>query len=205
MKPGERTFLRTQLVNAGVRRVRRWPSFVIIDAVGDVIYREFQGLGWLAFSLGVVGVVLLVVSALVDQSIGGWSAVVAILVVFPVLFLGSVYRMNRIRLSPTHLVVGSERFQRSDFDFSFGVQPPLVLAPGDQAEIESRWKLAADRGFRIAGGSWGRRVGTAMVVLQERDERGVVAIFTRRPQVLDPLLTEWLETVRGPEGERDTG
>lgn len=106
--------------------------------------------------------------------------------------------MNRIRLTSTHLVVGSERFRPSDFNFSFGVQPPLVLAPDEQAEIESRWKLSNDQRFRIAGGSWGRRIGSAMVVLQESDGQGVVAIFTRRPHVLDPLLTKWLETVPGP-------
>ena len=168
------------------------------------IYREFHGLGWLASALGVVGVVLFAVSSLIDESIGGWLAVAAILVVFPMLFLGSIYRMNRIVLTSTHLAVGSERFQPTDFEFSFGVQPPLVLAPDEQAEIESEWKLPVDRGVRIAGGSWGRRVATAMVVLQERDGGDLVAVFTRHPQVLDPLLTEWLETVPEPDEGPDT-
>lgn len=163
--------------------------------MGTVIYREFHNLGRLALGLGILSLTMFILSSVVEQPAAGWLAVMAIFTVFPLLFAGSIYWMNRISLTPTHLVVGSETFDRSDFDFSFGVQPPLVLNPDEQAEIESRWKVDPNSGLRIAGGSWGRRIGTAMVVLRQSDGRGVVAVFTRRPEVLDPLLTQWLETI----------
>lgn len=167
----------------------------------DVIYREFHNLRRLAWALAVLGFILLVIGFVIDPSFSGLLVVAAIFLVFPILFLASIYRMNRIVLTPTSLDIGSESFRPADFDFTFGVQPPLVLSHEEQAEIESRWPLPADSELRIAGGSWGRRVGTAMIVLQETDHAGVVALFTRHPAVLDPLLTEWIETV--PESRVD--
>lgn len=160
-----------------------------------VIYREFQNLRRLAWGFAALGVLLLVTGSFVDGPVGGWFVVTAIFSVFPTLFLAGVYRMNRIMLTSNRLEVGTESFRSSDFDFSFGVQPSLVLSPQEQAEVESRWPLPEDHEFRIAGGSWGRRLGSAMIVLREVDRTYLLAVFTRRPEVLDPLLTEWIEAI----------
>lgn len=163
------------------------------------LYREFHNIGRLALGLAVLAVALLAAGSVVEGSAGGFLIVTAIFLLFPVLFLGGVHRMNRILLTAERLSVGTESFRRSDLDFSFGVQPPLVLSPAEEAEVESRWPLPADHELRIAGGSWGRRVGTSMIVLREAGGVSLIAVFTRRPDILDPLLTEWIEAVPGPE------
>ncbi len=171
----------------------------------DVLYREFRTLARLAWSFGSLSVLLVVVSSASDHIFQGLLALAAVLLVFPVLHLRSIYRMNRIVLTPSRLKVGTESFQPADFDFTFGVQPPLVLLPKEQAQIESPWPLPPDHELRIAGSSWGRRIGTAMVVLRETDSRRVVAIFTRHPEVLDPLLTEWIEQPPDPPEDTSPG
>lgn len=161
----------------------------------DVIHREFHTLRWMAWALWTLFTTLVVIAAVNDYPLNGGLVLVAIILFFISQPLAAIHRWNRIELTPSRLRVGKETFTPADFDFSFGVQPPLVLSPGEERRIEEEWKLPPGHELRIAGGSWGRRRGTSMVVLRETDSRQIVAIFTRRPRVLDDLLTEWIETV----------
>lgn len=128
----------------------------------------------------------------------GGLVLIAIVLFIVMHHLAAIHRWNRIELTPTRLRVGKETFRPADFDFTFGVQPPLVLSPDDEERVEEEWKLPPGHDLRIAGGSWGRRRGTSMIVLREADTQQVVAIFTQNPQTLDQLLIEWIETVPEP-------
>lgn len=46
--------------------------------------------------------------------------------------------------------------------------------------------------MRIAGGSWGKRIGTHMVVLKEDATGDLVAIFSRDPVWFQDHLERWL-------------
>lgn len=167
-----------------------------------VLYREFHTLRWLVWMLVGISLALVVTATAQGYPLNGGLVLVAIVLFFLTQHLAAIHRWNRIELTPTRLTVGKETFGPADFDFTFGVQPPLVLSPGEEQRVEEEWKLPPGQELRIAGGSWGRRRGTSMVVLQEADTQQVVAIFTRNPQTLDQVLTEWIETV--PEPPRDT-
>lgn len=166
-----------------------------------VLYREFHTLRWLVWTLAGVSVGLVVFATARGYPLNGGLVLMAITVFFVMQHLAAIHRWNRIELTPASLRIGKETFQPADFDFTFGVQPPLVLSPGEERRVEEEWKLPPGHELRIAGGSWGRRRGTSMVVLREADTQKVVAIFTRNPQTLDPLLTEWIETVPEPPRE----
>lgn len=166
-----------------------------------VLYREFHTLRWVVWGLGGLSFVLVGIPAASGYRENGGLVLVAIFIFFIMQHLAAIHRWNRIELTPSRLRVGKETFGRDDFDFTFGVQPPLVLSPGEEQRVEEEWKLPPGHELRIAGGSWGRRRGTSMVVLREADSQQVVAIFTRNPQIMDQLLTEWIETVPEPPGE----
>lgn len=160
---------------------------------GTVRYREFHTLRWLTWGLGGISVVLLVYSILEGAPLGGWLVLGAFVGFFAAQFLAAIHRYNRITLTDTTLRVGKETFERSDFDFTFGVQPSLVLSPDEEERVAEEWKLPPDHELRVAGGGWGRRRGTTMVVLREANTDRVLAIFSRNPEKLDAVLTEWLE------------
>ncbi len=161
----------------------------------DIIYREFHVVGRLAIATAGLGVALFVAFFFVGPPVGGLLLLAAIFSIFPAMHLAGVYAASRIVLTPRRLRIGSETFGPADFDFVFGVQPSLVLAPTEQTELESRFKLSDQDEFRVAGGSWGRTIGTEMMVLREADSECLVAVFTRRPEILDPLLTQWIEEI----------
>lgn len=165
-----------------------------------VLYREFHTLRWLVWTLVGVSVVLVVIATVQGYPLNGGLVLVAIVPFFVMQHLAAIHPWNRIELTPTSLRVGKETFRPADFDFTFGVQPPLILSPGEEQRVEEEWKLPSGHELRIAGGSWGRRRGTSMIVLREADSRQVVAIFTRNPQTLDRLLTEWIDRPRTAEG-----
>lgn len=166
-----------------------------------VLYREFHTLRWVVWGLGGVSFVLVAIADVYGYRKYGGLVLTAIVIFLMIQPLAAIHRWNRIELTPSRLRVGKETFRPGDFDFTFGVQPPLVLSPGEEQRVEEEWKLPPGHELRIAGGSWGRRRGTSMVVLREADSQRVVAIFTRKPQLLDRLLTEWIETVPQPPGE----
>lgn len=150
--------------------------------------------------LATLSALLVVIATLNDYPLNGVLVLTAIIIFFVLQHLAAIHRWNRIVLTRTTLRVGKETFRPGDFDFTFGVQPSLVLAPEEDQRVTEEWKLPPDHELRIAGGSWGRRRGTSMIVLRETDSRRVVAIFTRHPEKLDPLLTEWLEAMPDPPG-----
>lgn len=106
-----------------------------------------------------------------------------------------IYRMNRIVLTRDRLIVGRESFVRSDIDIVFSVQPPIVLDPGEQHRVEDLIPLPAGGDVRIVDGSWGRRIGTAMVLLRDGRTGRTLALFSRQPDTLATRLTAWLTTV----------
>jgi hypothetical protein len=159
----------------------------------SVIYREFHTLRWMTWTLSALGLLLLSYAISRDAPSDGRFVLGAFVALFVGQFLAAIHRVNRITLTPSRLRIGKETFERSDFDFSFGVQPPLVLSPDEASRVEEEWKLPPDHELPIAGGGWGRRRGTSMVVLREAHQSCIVAIFTRRPLELDARLTSWLE------------
>lgn len=68
-----------------------------------------------------------------------------------------------------------------------------MLSPDEEERVTEEWKLPPDHELSVAGGGWGRRRGTTMVVLREANTDRVLAIFSRHPEKLDAVLTEWLE------------
>lgn len=163
-----------------------------------MVYREFHTLRWFVWSLNGLSVVLVVIAVVNGYPLNGGLVLVAIVIFFVTQHLAVIHRSNRIELTPSSLRVGKEMFRPDDFDFVFGVQPPLVLSPDEEHRIAEDWPLPPDHELRIAGGSFGRRLGTSMVVLREAGNRQVVAVFTRNPWILDQLLTEWIESVPEP-------
>ena len=131
-----------------------------------VTCREFHLRGLLAVGIAVAIATLVVLARVTDGSASGLLNVAALFLIFPTLFLASVYWMSRI-------VRTSDRLRASNESFHF----------------------PKDHGLRIAGGSLGRRIGIAMLVLRGSDSTNIVAVFTRGTDVLDPLLTEWTESV----------
>lgn len=166
-------------------------------AAESALHQEFQCLGrtvWTAGTLAVVGLAVAASEGLPMTSWRSWLGFGSLLVVMASAVAFETYQMNRIVLTPTRLRVGRELFQRADFDFRFGVQPPLILSVEEQDRTEEEWPLPPDADMRIAGGSWGRRRGTSMLVMKEAETGRLLAIFSRRPAELDRALTAWLET-----------
>lgn len=159
-----------------------------------VLYREFYTLRWLTWGLGIVSIALLYYAMIDETPAAGWLVIGAFVGFFVAQYLAAIHRVNRITLTESHLRVGKEIFERANFDFTFGVQPPVVLSPDEEGEVQEDWPLPPDDELRIAGGAWGRRRSTRMLLLREADKSCVVAIFTRHPLELDEILTGWLET-----------
>ncbi len=159
-------------------------------------HREFHRLGQAVFILAPSCLALIVVAGSGGQPLSAWrvAALFAAVLGLMASYLGfGIWRMNRIILTPSQLTVGRDEFVPEDFDFSFGVQPPLILTPEQQRRIEEDWPLPPDTGVRIAGGSWGRRRGTRMLILKDAKTDELVVIFSRDSGALDKLLTAWLE------------
>lgn len=167
-----------------------------------VLYREFHTLRWVVYCLIGLSVVLVVVAVLNGYPLNGGLVLIAIVIFLSMQHLAAIHSSNRIELTSSSLRVGRETFQPADFDFVFGVQPPLVLSPDEEHRIEQDWPLPPNHELQIAGGGAGRRLGTSMVVLRGADNQQVVAIFTRNHRILDRLLTEWIESL--PEPPQDS-
>lgn len=163
-----------------------------------IVYRELVGLRSVTWGLGIASAASMAVAAGDQHVAGGWLVLASIFGFFLVYFLSGIYRMNRIVLTRRSLLVGAERYQPEDFDLLFGVQPSLVLTPEEQHRVECDTPLPPNHEVHIAGGGWGRRIGTTMLVLRTADQRRLIAVFTRDPVTLDRLLTEWLERVPDP-------
>lgn len=160
-----------------------------------ILYTEMTTLGWVAMLLGGGGVALLVFAAAVGYPWRGGLVLVGCAAILLAWMTAEVHRLNRIVLTPEQLVVGREVFTPADIDTVFGVQPPLILRPGEQHRVENENPLPPGHEIRIAGGSYGRRIGTAMVVLRDARNDQLVAVFSRRPHVFDDQLTRWLRAV----------
>lgn len=164
-------------------------------ATTEILHREMTGLRWLSIALAAGSVGLLGVTIVTRYPWRGGLVLLAAVGMLLANGLWEVYRLNRIVLTPERLVVGPEVFEPADIDIVFGVQPPLVLGPDEQHRVENETPLPAGGDVRIAGGSYGRRVGTAMVVLRDARTGQAVAVFSRMPEVLSRRLTTWLTTV----------
>ncbi len=165
-----------------------------------IIHQEFHQLGRAVWALGAAALVLLIVAASNGLPMSGWRSWAgfgSVMLLLGCAVAYGIHRMNRITLTRQQLRVGGETFDRADFDFAFGVQPPLVLSVDEQERVEEEWPLPPQGDMRIAGGSWGRRRGTSMLVLKLARSGQLLAVFSRRPADLDRALTEWLE--RPPE------
>lgn len=160
-----------------------------------IIYREMVGLGWLAGALCCVCIGLIGVAIAAGYPWRGGLVLVGALGLHIAWVLWGIYRMNHIVLTADRLVVGREVFTPRDIDIFFGVQPPLVLRPGEQGRVEEAWPLPPDGDVRIAGGSWGRRIGTATVVLRDARTDQAVAVFSRHPHELSEHLGDWLTAI----------
>ncbi len=170
-----------------------------------VLHREFHQLGRAVWIAGATGVTMLIVAAADGLPMDGWrswTGFIGLLVILASAMARGIHQMNRIVLTETQLQVGGDTFVPADFDFAFGVQPPLVLSVEEQERVEEDWPLPPNAFVRIAGGSWGRRRGTSMLVLKLAQSERLVAVFSRKPAVLDRLLTEWLER---PAGQLSSG
>lgn len=161
----------------------------------EVIHREMVGLRWLAIALGLGcgGVITLAIAT--NYPWRGGLVLLAAIGVHVAWVIWGIYRMNRIVLTGDRLVVGREAFTLSDIDIFFGVQPSLVLQPDETDRVEEAWPLPPNSEIRIAGGSWGRRIGTTMLVLREAHSGRTVAVFTRHPDLLSQRLEAWLTAI----------
>lgn len=162
---------------------------------GSILHREFHSLLWVSLGLLTTGFGLLVVSVALDHPLGGGLVVIGIVALLVGAMAEGIHRMNCIELTRDRLRVGRDSFVRADIDGLFGVQPSLVLAPEEQARVESEIPLPPDADIRVAGGGWGRRLGTHMVVLREAESLRLLAVFTRHPRRLDRLLSAWVGEV----------
>jgi len=160
-----------------------------------ILHKEMTGLRWVAILLTGGGLVLLALSAAYGYPWRGGLVLVASVGIMLAWMIAEVHRLNRIVLTPDRLVVGREIFAPADVDVVFGVQPPLVLRPDEQVRVENDIPLPLGHEIRIAGGSYGRRIGTAMVVLRDARNDQLVAVFSRRPDLLSRRLTHWLTAV----------
>lgn len=161
----------------------------------EILHKEMTGLRWLAMSLAAGVLVSLCVAIATGFPWRGGLVLLASVGLLLANAIWEIYRLNRIVLTPERLVVGREVFEPADIDIIFGVQPPLVLRPGEQHRVENETPLPPGSDVRIAGGSYGRRVGTAMVVLRDARTGQIVAVFSRTPEVLSRRLTTWLTDV----------
>lgn len=160
-----------------------------------VIYQEMVGLGRLAATLCGGCLALIAVAAATDYPWRGGMVLLAAFGLQVAWVVWGIYRMNRIVLTPDRLVVGVEAFAPSDLDVFFGVQPTLVLRPEEQERVEEAWPLPPDGDIRIAGGSWGRRIGTATVLLRDARTEQTLAVFSRRPVLFTEHVATWLTAV----------
>lgn len=171
----------------------RWLVAVEEDGLSrDIVYRELHGYLWVALGLGALAIALFLSSSLLDHPLGGSLVLVGVLFFLLAVMAEGIHRMNCITLRPNGLTVGRETFSRDDIDALFGVQPALVLQPEEQDRVEEEWPVAPDATMRIAGGSWGRRRGTHLVVVREAATQDLVAVFSRDPATLDRHLSAWL-------------
>jgi hypothetical protein len=163
----------------------------------QIIHREFGALRWAIAVATAAGAALLAVAIATTYpaTIRGLCGMLGIVGLFVAWFAVGIYRMNRIVLTDDHLIVGREVFTRDDIDPLFGVQPPVLLAPDEQHRIEDLIPLPAGGDIRIVGGSWGRRIGTATVLLRDATSGQLLAVFSRQPRLLDQRLTRWLTAV----------
>jgi hypothetical protein len=171
--------------------------------LAEVIRREFAGVQRTALACLVAGGALLVggIATGLPDVLRALAGLAGIVCLFLAWLLYGIYRMNRIVLTPDRLVVGRESFVRGDIDIVFGVQPPLVLLPDQQHRVEDLIPLPPGGEVRIVGGSWGRRIGTAMVVLRDVRTGQALAVFSHRPTVLSDRLTAWLTAVSDTPAE----
>jgi hypothetical protein len=163
----------------------------------EVIHREFGALRWVvAVTAGVGGALLVVgMTTTYPAAVRGACGMLGIVGLFAAWFMLGVYRMNRILLTADRLIVGGEAFHRDDIDAIFGVQPPLLLTRDEQHRVEDLIPVPEGGDVRIVGGSWGRRIGTALVLLRDARSGQLLAVFSRHPRMLDDRLTAWLTAV----------
>lgn len=159
----------------------------------DVIHRELHGYLWIALGLGALSLAAFVTSELQDHPLGGALALMGIVAFLLAVIAEGIHRMNCITLRPDRLTVGRDTFRRGDIDALFGVQPSLVLRPDVQKRVEDDWPVPHDFAIRIAGGGWGRRWGTHLVLVRETATQDLVAVFSRDPAALDRHLGAWLQ------------
>lgn len=158
----------------------------------EVIHREFHSLLWMATTLAVVAVTSITVAVARAFPARGGLVVAGIVALFVAYFAHGIHRMNRITLTDDRLTVGRESFERADLDGLFGVQPSVLLDVDEEEQVTSQFPLPPHDDIRVAGGGWGRRAGTRMVLVRETETQDLLAIFSRRPQELDQHLSAWL-------------
>lgn len=163
------------------------------DAIAeDPLHEEFTTLRTLALALAGIAVAMMVIDNLTGYAARGWPTFLGVVMLMIAYVLWGIHGYNRILLTPGRLRVGREVFTPDDFDRFFGVQPPLLLSPDEQEVVEEEWPVPHDADMRIAGGSWGKRIGTHMLVLKEDATGDLVAIFSRDPVWFQDHLERWL-------------
>lgn len=157
-----------------------------------VLHQERAAAPMVAAVLAVVAAALIVVDLATGWGLLGWGLLAGPFVLIIAAFFWGMARYYTIRLTPARLIVGRAAYAPHDFDREFGVQTEDGLADDERAIVESPMPAKHDAPVQLAGGGFGRPIGTKLVVLRLAGDGRKLVVATRHQARVRPLLDEWL-------------
>ncbi len=162
------------------------------------LHTERFGDGRLALALAAAAFALVIVDVATGFALQGWGVVAAPFVLIVAVFFWGRARYGRIELTEANLIVGRDGWKPGDFDAAFGVRSIDVLTDEERAHLESPLPIPKRASIRMAGGAFGRSIGTDVLVLRLVATEQRLTIGTRRADELGPLLDRWIARPSAP-------
>ncbi len=143
-----------------------WSARILI--VGSLAFAVFEGVQ--GFPNDALGLLVGILGPIIGLTVWG------------------MHRHSMILLTTAVLEVGRERLELSALDAFYGVRDLEDLDASERFRVLLPIPIPESASIRIPGGAWGKIAGTEVVVVRSPDEDKKLAFFTRRPEVLVPLL-----------------
>jgi hypothetical protein len=157
-----------------------------------LLHEERAAAPKIAVAIGLVALALVAADAATGFALKGWGIVASPLLLVSAATAWSLARYNTIRLTPNQLVVGRATYVPIDFDTGFGVRTVEALTNEELALVNSPMPIPRHASVQIAGGGWGKPIGSGVLVLRPVGSETKLAITTRHVDELGSRLGEWL-------------
>ena len=157
-----------------------------------LLHQERAAAPWIAAALAATAAALILVDVVTGWGLLGWGLLAGPFVLIVAAFFWGMARYYTIRLTPSRLIVGRAGYAPHDFDPDFGVDTDQCLTDEERAIIESPMPPKGDAEVRLAGGGFGRPIGTKLLVLRLMGDGTRLVVATRHPARFGSLLGDWL-------------